>query len=258
MSRIYILGSCSGTEPKPDRHHTAWVLEHKDQFYWFDAGENCSYTAHLMGLDLLKVRNIFISHPHMDHVGGLENLLWNIRKLTIVRSVSSLEPVTVFTPSQPQFDAVRGVLAETEGNFQSCFELDSRKITDGILLDDGSVRVEARHNLHLGIPENGDWKSFSFRIAAAGKTIVYSGDVRSIDDLDGWTEHCDWLLMENGHHSPEKVCRQLREKGARIGHLLWVHHGRAVLADPAGEKKRAETAWDAEVMIAEDKMTLEL
>jgi len=258
MSRIHILGSCSGTEPQPGRHHTAWVLEHGGQLYWFDAGENSSYTAHLMGLDLLAVRNIFISHPHMDHVGGLGNLLWNIRKLTSVRKVGSLAPVTVFTPSLTQFAAIRATLAETEGNFKCCFPLQAKPAADGILLDDGSVRVEARHNLHLGIPADGNWKSFSFRITAGGKTIVYSGDVRSIDDLDGWTRSCDWLLMESGHHSLPEVCLRLREKKAEIGHLLWVHHGLAVLGDPAGEPARAEAVWGAPVMIAEDRMSVPL
>ena len=67
--KLYIFGSCSGTEPWQNRHHTAFAIEIGGRFYWFDAGENCSYAAHLMGVDLLAVSDIFISHTHMDHVG---------------------------------------------------------------------------------------------------------------------------------------------------------------------------------------------
>ncbi|MDD6563518.1 MAG: hypothetical protein PUF08_00410, partial [Clostridiales bacterium] len=63
--KFYIFGSCSGTEPFKGRHHTAWALELNGRIYWFDAGETCSYTAHLMGVELLAVSDIFISHPHM-------------------------------------------------------------------------------------------------------------------------------------------------------------------------------------------------
>lgn len=72
--KIYIFGSCSRTEPMEGRHHTAFAIEINGKVYWFDAGENCSHTAHLMGVDLLLVSDIFISHPHTDHVAGLVNL----------------------------------------------------------------------------------------------------------------------------------------------------------------------------------------
>ena len=36
---IRILGSCSGTEPMPERRHTSFTLERADALYWFDAGE---------------------------------------------------------------------------------------------------------------------------------------------------------------------------------------------------------------------------
>ena len=51
------------------------------RLYWFDAGESCSHTGHLLGLDLTEVKSIFISHAHIDHVGGLAKLLWCMRKL---------------------------------------------------------------------------------------------------------------------------------------------------------------------------------
>ena len=79
--KLTFLGTCAGTEPMPDRLHTSLAIEHDDQIFFVDAGETCSRTAHLMGIHLLSVRAIVITHPHIDHVGGLVNLLWTIRKL---------------------------------------------------------------------------------------------------------------------------------------------------------------------------------
>ena len=62
---LTFLGTCAGTEPMPDRKHTSFAIEYNGKVYWFDAGAGCSYTAHLLGIDLLSVRAIFISHTHM-------------------------------------------------------------------------------------------------------------------------------------------------------------------------------------------------
>lgn len=103
--KMYIFGSCSGTEPMKGRHHTALAFEINKRIYWFDAGENCSYTAHTMGVDLLSVSNIFISHTHMDHVGGLGNLLWNIRKISLMqRTFPYFGDITVHTPNIESFN----------------------------------------------------------------------------------------------------------------------------------------------------------
>ena len=78
--KIHIFGCLSGTEPMPGKHHTAWALEKDDVLYWFDAGSGCGNTAHLMGLDVRKIRRIFISHSHIEHTGGLPHLLSVVRK----------------------------------------------------------------------------------------------------------------------------------------------------------------------------------
>ena len=74
--KIHFLGTCAGTEPMPTRKHTSTVIEFDDALYFFDAGEGRSYTAHNMGLDLLKTKNIVISHPHLHHIGGLCKLIY--------------------------------------------------------------------------------------------------------------------------------------------------------------------------------------
>ena len=118
--KIYVLGSCSGTEPMPDRHHTSVAIEINDRFYWFDAGENCAYTAHMMGLDVLKIKEIFISHGHMDHVGGLGNLLWTIYKMTYVTgNLPAYGDVNVHMPNDETFDGVLTILKNAEGKYES-------------------------------------------------------------------------------------------------------------------------------------------
>ena len=83
--KLIIFGCLAGTNPRPGRNHTALALEKDGSLHWFDAGENCAYTAHLAGYDLSQLRAIFISHPHQDHVSGLPHLVMVRNKLASAR-----------------------------------------------------------------------------------------------------------------------------------------------------------------------------
>lgn len=63
--KIHFWGTCCGAEPIPGRRHASVAVESMEHIYLFDAGENCAYTAHLIGLDLSKINKIVISHPHI-------------------------------------------------------------------------------------------------------------------------------------------------------------------------------------------------
>ena len=250
---ICLLGSCSGTEPQAARHHTSWILRHQNELFWFDAGENCSYTAHLAGYDLRTSRAVFLSHPHLDHVGGLANLFWTIAKLRGLSGQPREFELPVHTPAPAQVEAVFQMMKETE------FPCVSPVIPlhGGVVLE-SPIRVEARGNSHLAPRPSGEPRSYSFRITAEGKTILYSGDVGSIRELDGWTGQCDLLLMENGHHRPVEVCRYLADIHARIGRLVFVHHGRTMLKDPAGVVAACREVAPFPVDAADDGMRIEL
>jgi len=257
--KFHILGSCSGTEPMPERHQTSIWLETDDRSYLFDAGENCAYTACMMGLDPLKIHGIFISHPHMDHVGGLPHFLWTIRKLTLMRN-RPLEAgvLPVHTPDLSQFEAILRMLGSTEGHFGGV-EVQSCPVRDGEIFQDGTIRVEAIHNLHLGVPEDGCWKSYSFRITCGGKKIVYSGDIKSLSDISGWlAEGCSLLMTETGHHHPWEVAAELRQRNFRPERLVFVHHGRDFLNHFDESLQKTEAAWGGKVTAASDRMTIEL
>lgn len=237
--KLYVFGSCSGTEPYENRHHTALAFEIGERIYWFDAGESCSHTAHVMGVDLLRVSDIFISHPHIDHVGGLANLLFTIRKLSIVKKEEpKFGGVTVHTPSMETWRGVMLILQNAEGSYKTPYRSDVESVQDGLLLDKDGVRVTACHNRHIPPTETG-YRSFSYLIEAEGKRIVYSGDVKDLDDLAPFlAEGCDLLLMETGHHDPTVVSKRLSGGAYDVKKLYFMHHGRMILRDYEGALER--------------------
>lgn len=258
--KITFLGTCAGTEPMAGRRHTSLAVEHGGSLYWFDAGESCSYTAHMLGLDLLTTKAIFISHRHIDHVGGLPNLLWTIRKLN---TRSELEPkpmhdraLSVFVPDMRIWHAAWELL---DRYADLTFPIEPCQVRDGLVFEGDGLKVLATHNRHLGEAAAGEpWESFSYRIEARGKSIVFSGDVADPAELRPLLPDADLLLMETGHHLVEDVCAFLRDSGLMPGRLGFTHHGRAILADPDGELEKARSILGDGVFLAADGMTLEL
>lgn len=251
--KICLLGSCSGTEPQTGRHHTSWILQFNDELFWFDAGENCSYTAHLAGFDLRKSRAVFLSHPHLDHIGGLPNLLWTISKIRSRSKQPWQFELPIYTASLNQVQAIFDLLAETEFPCKSPMY----RLQEGVVWSDG-ITVEATGNNHLPPDADGTPRSFSFRITAEGKKIVYSGDIRNIQDLSEWLTDCDILLMENGHNDPCEVCKYLMASSSKPRHLIFVHHGRTMLKDGANVIAECRKLADFPVDAADDGMIVDL
>ena len=251
--KLHFLGTCAGTEPMPDRKHTAFTLECNDKLYWFDAGEGCSYTAHNLGLNLLNIEKIIISHPHMDHVGGLGNLLWNIRNLHWLKKTDHMTDIDIYLPYMGVWDATITLLRCNEPNFALTPYLHPHQIQDGALFDDGNVRVTAFHNIHMA-PLEGEWRSFSFLIEAQGKKIVYSGDVKRYDELDAAIGNgCDALIIETGHFGIDDVFAYTANKP--IGKIFFNHSGREILNHPVDSAKRVNQLFGNKAVICFDGMT---
>lgn len=262
--QLTFLGTCSGTEPMPDRKHTSFVIEHNNDVYWFDAGEGCSYTAHLLGIDMLAIRALFISHTHLDHVGGLVNLLGTMRKLNgrnedPLRSLTG-KTIPAFIPNLNVWNGALTVLTGPAKALNLEFNFNAQTYADGLIFDDGHIKVTALHNRHLGQPEPGDpWLSYSFGIETSTKRLVSSGDVKHVSEVVPLIgKGCDLFLMETGHHQVEDVCTYLMENDVPFGRLGFFHHGRAILANPQEECAKARSIIGDRVFIADDKMVVTL
>lgn len=71
---VTILGS-SSAKPTATRHPSAQVVNVHEQHYLVDAGEGTQRQMARTGINPLKLRAVFISHLHGDHVFGLFPLL---------------------------------------------------------------------------------------------------------------------------------------------------------------------------------------
>lgn len=255
MVRIRFLGTCSGTEPQPNRHHTSFTIEHNDQIFFFDAGEGCGYNAHLLGVDLLKTTAIFISHPHMDHIGGLPHLLWTIKKLESRGRKPLKHDIDLLVPTMDIWHGVDKMMFLKGRALKSGIEFKAQQIANGVIYNLHGLKVSAMHNTHLGTPEDGlPWMSFSFLIELAGKRIVYSGDFKKMSELAGFLDNVDLLIVENGHHSIESILEYLVKEQCSVKRVGFMHHGRAVLRDPKAALVKAKELWGHEVFIANDSM----
>ena len=91
MTEVTILGS-SGSSPAKGRHMPCVALRREGELFLFDCGEGTQMQMLEYGINSYKVRAIFVSHAHSDHIIGIAGL---IRTLAMNNRKESLR---IFVP----------------------------------------------------------------------------------------------------------------------------------------------------------------
>ena len=84
---LNILG-CGSATMTPRHHHSCQVLNVRDNLMMIDCGEGAQLNVQRMGLKLMRLNHIFISHLHGDHCFGLPGLVSTMALLNRTNSLT--------------------------------------------------------------------------------------------------------------------------------------------------------------------------
>ena len=189
----------------------------------------------------------------MDHVGGLANLIWTIRKLITRGAKAPKRKIGVHISDLKTWEGICKILyGRYDCDAYPCKEdINLSQVKDGDIYKDENISVFAAHNGHMEKKETDIKLSFSFEINCEDKRIVYSGDIKGLSDLDELLEKkCDYLFIESGHQTVEEICAYVNTK--QVGTVVFLHHRRDVMEDMTKARMVAQKMAECKIYFAED------
>lgn len=246
-SELLILGSASGV-PTKNRFCTSiglgnWNPKTRERdLYLFDCGAPCTTLLYRMGYDSIKLKTLFISHFHPDHVTHLPLLVQTLQLKC--RQIGRV-PLKIFGPKETRKKIMK--LLEfcylTPDNLP--FKIIVEDMSDGKIYDSGSLRVDFFETSHIRSGE-----SIGFIIRTNNKKVIYTGDVGRLD-IQPYLTKCDILIHEFGHHTPKHIGTIAEEHN--VSRLVITH------INPRWDKKNIEIKerirkhFSGEIIVANDK-----
>ena len=251
--RLTFLGSAAALAD-PDRAQTAILLELENGGkYLVDCGEGATRNMLKANVNPAEVGTVFLTHLHMDHIIGLPYHI-----LTGWIFGRQAAPHIYGPPGTADFlrHALEGGAYDVDIRARGAYPMRQqnmvavrpvvREITEGVIHDDGALRVTALPVRH--IPED-ICMCYGFRLEAEGKVIAISSDTAPCENVGKLAQGADLLIHECtfpqsfidhrartgvgtfNHTTPTQVGQIARDAGVKA--LAATHFGHFDTVNPA-------------------------
>ena len=196
--KITFLGTSHGV-PGEDRYCQSMLIEENDAGYLIDAGAPVIDILIRRNYPLSKIKSVFITHVHGDHINGLISLLdlanWYYKDMCL----------DVFLPENRAIELI-GEFLELSHNYKPLSErIKFRFYDEGEIYYDNNIKIEAFGTNHL---TEYNKPTYGFVINSKDKKICVSGDLhRTLTDFPKLSdkEPADLFIVECAHFEPDKL-----------------------------------------------------
>ena len=194
-TRLFLLGTGGGPSPKRLRSAPAQAVLIGEAVYVVDCGDGVARQMALAGLDITRLKAVFITHHHSDHNADYGNLL-------LLGWASGLTP-TVDAYGPPPLVRMTSLFAE-----MNAYDIETRMRDEGrppfaglvaphevtragIVMQNGEVKVTAALVEHPPVRP-----ALAYRFDTADRSVVFSGDTAPSESLIALARGADVLVHE--------------------------------------------------------------
>lgn len=206
--KIRFLGTSYGA-PSRDRYQQSILIEDCGGFaYIFDAGAPVLDVLIRSGYSPSRIRAVFISHLHGDHINGLNDML----NLSAYYNMA----FTVYMPEQRGIDTFLSYYSMmTMGNMNPNVRFDL--IREGEFFT-GGISVSAEKTAHT---EGSGAVSYAFSVSEGKTRLCITGDLHpTLKDFPRASRGA-WTVAECAHFTPEALVDKAVSEG--VLRLFAVH-----------------------------------
>ncbi len=201
---------------------TQILLSIEEDYFIVDAGDGTLRDLISLKIDFQKIRGIFLTHGHYDHIGGLYTLLGHFR------IIERKEKIDIYFP-QGCKEAEQVILAFNKSYNDFAFQIKIHRINGGdeIKIKDLKIKIfQMRHYAAVGVnrilhPD----VAVGYRFIHQDKTVAISGDTGICSGLIELVEGADVAYIDSTlkeEEATETILNNLhlsQKKAEEIGRL---------------------------------------
>ncbi len=240
MDKVILLGSKGGPAirtggPSPTSH----LLVVGDRLYVVDCGLGVTRGYVEAGYHLNRLSTILITHHHSDHnleFGNLVHTAWTAGLATPVKvwGPAGMRRMTAAFLELNRFDIETRIADEGRPDLARLIE--THDYADGLVFDDGTVRVTALRNDHPPVIDSFALRFDITNVSGEAKSVVFGGDTTYLPKLADFARGADVLLHEAMYGPGVDALVARVKNGSRLKQHLIASH---TMVEDAGRIAKA-------------------